>query len=72
MLFKKKTAPVVVTYDLSQYTPVLRCSICTGEQTAGFRSNTTGDFHEVMLIRNEQDLDEFRRTYGVSQIKKEY
>jgi len=59
-------------YDLTQYTPILRCSICTGEQTAGFRDNATGAFHEIMLIRNEQDLDEFKKTYGVNELKKEY
>ena len=59
-------------YDLSRYTPVLRCSICTGEQTAGFRDNVSGAFHEIMLIRNERDLEEFKKTYGVEELKKEY
>ena len=62
----------MTTYDLSRYTPVLRCSICTGEQTAGFRDNVTGVFHDIMLIRNEQDLEEFQKTYGVTELKKEY
>lgn len=71
MFFKKKPS-ATKTYDLSRYTPILRCSICTGEQTAGFRENATGTFHEIMLIRNESDLEEFRQTYGVRELKKEY
>lgn len=71
MFFRKKTFQKTI-YDLNLYTPVLRCSICTGEQTAGFRENTTGVFHEVMLVRNNKDLEEFKRTYGVEEIKKEY
>ena len=45
--------------------PVIRCSICTGEQVAGFRRKDTGTFEEVMLIRNEADLQTFRETYGI-------
>ena len=72
MLFKKKSVQPATKYDLNQYSPVLRCSICTGEQTAGFKDNVTGVFHEIMLIRNEADLNEFKRTYGVEELKKEY
>jgi len=72
MLFKKKKKSAEIPYHTDQYTPVLRCSICTGEQTAGFRDNTTGVFHDIMLIRNEADLEEFKRTYGVEELKKEY
>ena len=72
MLFKKKTIQPVKKYDLSDFTPILRCSICTGEQTAGFRENATGAFHEVMLIRSKQDLEEFKNLYDVKEIKKEY
>lgn len=71
MLFKKKTH-AGRKYDLGQFTPVLRYSICTGEQTAGFRENATGTFHEIMLIRNDRDLEEFKRMYGVEELKKEY
>ncbi|MBQ9031603.1 MAG: aspartate dehydrogenase [Parasporobacterium sp.] len=72
MLFKKKKTEPVTTYDLAHFTPVLRCSICTGEQTAGFRDNASGIFHEIMRIRNDKDLQEFKDTYKVSELKKEY
>lgn len=72
MLFRKKKEEATNAYDLTQYTPVLRCSICTGEQTAGFKDNATGTFHEIMLIRNDKDLEAFKQQYGVQELKKEY
>ena len=47
--------------------PALRCSICTGEQTAGFLDRETRRFEEVMLIRGEADLKKFCQQYGVSE-----
>ena len=53
------------SYDREHKVHVLRCSICTGEQVACFRDIATGELQEVMLIRGEEDLREFRREYGV-------
>ncbi len=64
MLFKKKTAKK--TYDQATEKPAIRASICTGERVAGFCDIHTGKFTEVMLIRNDKDLSEFRHTYGIS------
>ena len=54
--------------------PVIKASICTGEQVAGFKDIRTGKIHEIMLIRNNDDLDAFMKTYGISaeDISKEY
>lgn len=65
LIFKKKKTPVK-TYDPALKFPVLRCSICTGEQVAGFRRLDDGGFEEVMLIRNEMDLQSFREQYGIT------
>ncbi|MBE6005852.1 MAG: aspartate dehydrogenase [Sarcina sp.] len=54
-------------YDPAVREPVLRCSICTGEQVAGFRDRKTGDFTEIMLIRNPADLEAFRKQYGIEE-----
>lgn len=54
------------SYDRETTRPVIRASICTGEQVAGFRDLQTGKFHEVMLIRTVRDLKEFRESYGLS------
>ena len=54
-------------------TPVIRCSICTGEQVAGFRDPETGHIEEVMLLRTEKDLEKFRKKYGITgEIEKVY
>lgn len=53
------------TYDKEKEAPVLRCSICTGEQVACFRDTATGELREVMLIRGDEDLAAFRREYGI-------
>ena len=61
------------TFDDTVLTPVIRCSICTGERVAGFRRKDTGAFEEVMLIRDEADLQAFREAYGITgEIKKIY
>ena len=65
---KKKTED----YDRENQIPVIRCSICTGEQVAGFKDKRTGKFDEIMLIRGEKDLDEFMKTYGITSVVKEY
>ena len=51
---------------------VIRSSICTGEKVAGFKSKKDGHFSEVMLIRSEKDLEDFKREYRVTTVKTEY
>ena len=60
------------SYDPETQRPVLRCSICTGEQVAGFKDIRSGKFEEVMLIRDKNDLDDFMGQYGIREISKEY
>jgi len=55
------------TFDKTGKRPVIRSSICTGEQVAGFKDVETGKFHEVMLIRDDGDFQEFLRLYGVAE-----
>ncbi|MDE7063159.1 MAG: aspartate dehydrogenase, partial [Lachnospiraceae bacterium] len=50
-------------YDRENLRPILRCSICNGEQVAGFKNIHTGKFEEVMFIRNEKDLAAFKEMY---------
>lgn len=59
-------------FDRQLYKPVLKCSICTGEQVAGFKNLTTRKFEEVMLIRNEKELASFKELYGINELGKEY
>ncbi len=60
------------TYDSANQKPVIRCSICTGEQVAGFKDIHTGKFEEIMLIKNDADLRSFKETYGLTEVTKEY
>lgn len=71
MLFQKKK-PEKLTYDSQNQKPILKCSICNGEQVAGFKDIRTGKFHEVMFVRNQKDLQAFMERYGLSDVSKEY
>ena len=63
-LFKReKPAPAAPVWPAEQYEPVIRSSICTGEQVACMRERETGKLHEVMLLRTEADREEFCRLY---------
>ena len=70
--WRKKQA--VMPYNRGNKIPVIRSSICTGEQVAGFKDPVSGKFEEVMLLRNDRDLQEFLRQYQVeaSEIKREW
>ena len=61
-----------IPYDPAKQIAVIRCSICTGEQVAGFKSRGNGHFTEVMLIRDAADLEKFKKIYDITEIKKEY
>lgn len=53
-------------FDRERHKPVIRSSICTGEQVAGFKDRRTGRFMEIMLIRDNEDIEAFIREYGIS------
>ena len=68
---KKRTVPEI-SYDPETQEPVLKSSICTGERVAGFMDISTKKFHDVMLIRNDAELEMFCEACGIktSDIKK--
>lgn len=61
-------------YDRENQKPVIRSSICNGERVAGFRDKNTGKFTEIMLIRDNKDMDRFLEDYDISvaEIEKEW
>lgn len=71
-MFHKKMK--TVEYDRENLKPVIRSSMCTGEKVAGFQNVNTGKFEEVMLIRDNKDMDEFLTKYDISvaEIRKEW
>ena len=64
-LFRKKKDQIA--YDSQKKRPVIKCSICTGEQVAGFQDIHNGTFEDVMLIRGKEDMKDFREKYGIPQ-----
>ena len=70
----KESGQTKESYDRENQRPVIRASICTGEQVAGFKDIRTGKFTEVMVIRDSKDMDEFTEKYNVSasDIRKEW
>ena len=64
MFFKKRN--IRKTYDQENKKPVIKASICNGEQVAGFQDIHTGAFEEIMLISNFEDLVQFKDEYGIS------
>ena len=70
-LFKKRIAKK--SYDKAYMKPVIRASICTGEQVAGFNDMRTGKIEEIMLIKCQEDLENFKKMYGITEeMVKEY
>ena len=63
MIFKKKVKKL--EYDRKSKRPVIHASICTGERVAGFKDLHTGKFEEIMLIRDDSDLNVFMETYNI-------
>ncbi len=61
---KKRTVP---PYNKEGKIPVIRSSICTGEQVAGFKDPVSGKFHDLMLIRDSSDLAEFLSLYQIDE-----
>ena len=47
------------------YVPVLRCSICTGEQVLCAKERSTGQLLELMLIKSPAQLDGFCAENGI-------
>lgn len=68
----KKAQLKKIQYDADTQKPVLHCSICTGEQAAGLKDLKTGKFQEIMLIRDQEDLELFQKMVGTKEIEKEY
>ena len=59
-------------YDENMHEAVIRCSIYTGEQVAGFKNRQDGSFVGVMVIKSDDDLEYFKELYGVEKVRKVY
>ena len=71
MIFKKKIEKK--TYDANIQKPVIKASICNGEQVFGFKNINTGVFEEVMMIKTPEELRRIKEQYGIiGEIEKIY
>lgn len=68
----KKEETVRKHYDPETQKPAIRCSICTGEQVAGFQDMKTGKFLEIQLLRRPEDLEQFKKEYGITEDPKKF
>ncbi len=50
-VFVEKEKTKRLSYDPDCKMPVIKASICNGEQVAGFKDIKTGAFEEIMLIQ---------------------
>lgn len=67
---KEKVNNATYDYDKENEIPVLKCSICNGEQVAGFQNRMTREIREIGCIRSPRELEEFMAGCGVSELKK--
>ena len=65
-MFWKKKKKERKSFDPEQVKPVIRCSICNGEQVAGFQNLHTKKFEEIMILQNPQDLQDFMEQYDIT------
>lgn len=66
-MFGRRKKQIAPPYSKDGKVPVIRSSICTGEQVAGFKDPVSGKFDDLMLIRDSSDLAEFLLRYQVSE-----
>lgn len=64
-LFKKHTYASLYSFNPAKEEPFLHANTCNREIVVGFREKGTGKFHEVMMITNDKELEEFKKTYGI-------
>ena len=72
MFWKKKKTQI--EYDPEKEYPVIKASICTGEEVGGFCDKQTGRFRDVCLIRTQAEQIAFCQSCGITpeEIRKIY
>lgn len=66
-MFKRRKKREALGYNKEEFSPAIKSSICTGEKVAGFVEKRTGKFEDVMLIRTEEDIEEFKQLYNIEE-----
>lgn len=63
-MFDKKF--VIEAYNKEEFKPIIKANMSTSEKIAGFIDLQTGNFVEIMSIRNSADMDFFLDKYEIS------
>lgn len=63
-LFAKKQKTFAVPESCRGFEIDVDRSICTGEMTVGFRDPASGKLKYAELVRNEEEVEGFKRKYG--------
>ena len=71
-MFGRRKKRSAMSFDKTGKLPVIRSSICTGEQIAGFQDEATGKIQEVMPIRGKPDLCQFIEAYDLDKSEIKY
>ena len=64
-LFGRKKSQDIPVLKPEAGEPVLRCSICTGEQVLCLQVDGSTELREIMLIRSPGELEEVCRANGL-------
>lgn len=64
-LFSKKKAEVP-RFSLQKYEPVLKCSICTGEQVFCIIDRDTEEIQELMMVSSPKVLSQICSANGIN------
>ena len=72
MALFRKSKTGTIPYDQECQEPVVRRSICTGEMTAGFMDRKTGKFTDYMRLADQEALENFCQSVGVSEVRTIY
>ena len=65
MSFFKKKEKGLPLIEEGRFDPVLRCSICSGEQVLCAKDCRTGELHELMLIKSRAELEDVCEANGI-------
>lgn len=49
------------SYDKEHMKLVIKTSICTGEQVAGFKDIHTGKIEDIMLVKTSADIENLKK-----------
>ena len=62
--WKRKKKTIAIPEDCADFAIETDKSICTGEMIVGFRNPASGKLMYAELVKNEADVEAFKKKYG--------